>query len=148
MSHFTEIQVDFLQKNEKHLVAALEEQFGKGNVEVHENGVGLMGYGGDDRSRLSRDNPNYAPRCQIVIRRRYVGSASNDVGYCRTEDGKYTAYISDYDKGYHYNKAKQDKVLFEYTAKVSEAALKAKGYTYKRVAQKDGTVKIIASKYM
>jgi len=147
MSHFTEIKVNFLQKNEKQLVAALETLFGEGHVEVHDDGASLQGYHGDDRSSLSKSNPNYAPPCHIIIRRKHVGSASNDIGYQRTEDGKYVAYISDYDKGSHYSTAKQNKVLQEYTAKVTEKQLKSQGYAMKREVQKDGTIKLFATKY-
>lgn len=147
MSHFTEVKVDFLQKNEKQLVAALEVQFGEGNVEFHEEGSSLKGYHGDDRSKLPVSNPNYAPPCHIVIRRKNIGSASNDVGYRRTEDGKYVAYISDFDKGANFNQAKQNKVAQEYAARVSEKQLKNQGYTVKRVPGKNGAMQIVATKF-
>ena len=147
MSHFTEIKVNFLQKNEKQLVAALESIFGEGTVEVHENGAALYGYTGDNRAQLSKTNPNYAPPCHLIIRRKHVGGASNDVGYQRTEDGKYVAYISDYDKNSNFSAQKQNKVLQEYTAKVTEKQLKSQGYSMKREVQKDGTIKLFATKY-
>jgi hypothetical protein len=147
MSHFTEIKVDFLQKNEKQFIAGLEAQFGEGNVEVHEEGAALFGYQGDNRANQGKNSANYAPPCHIIIRRKHVGSASNDVGYRRTEDGSYVAYISDFDKGGNFNKAKQTKVLQEYTAKVSEKQMKSQGYTLKRVTEKDGTIKLYATKY-
>lgn len=147
MSHFTEIKVNFLQKNEKQLVAALETIFGEGNVEVHDDGASLVGYTGDNRSTLSKSNPNYAPPCHLIIRRKHVGGASNDIGYQRTEDGKYVSYISDYDKGSNFSAAKQNKVLQEYTAKVTEKQLKSQGYAMKREVQKDGTIKLFATKY-
>ena len=147
MSHFTEIKVDFLQKNEKALIAALEAQFGEGNVEVHENGAALYGYQGDNRANKSKNSADYAPPCHIIIRRKHVGSASNDVGYQRTEDGKYVAYISDYDKGHHFNAKKQNSVMQEYTAEVTEKQLKSQGYSMKRVTEKDGTIKLYATKY-
>lgn len=147
MSHFTEISVDFLQKNEACLVSALEEQFGKGNIEVHEKGSALFGFQGDNRAQRGPTSSDYAPPCHLIIRRKHVGGASNDVGYRRTEDGKYVAYISDYDKSANFPAAKQNKVLMEYTAQVSERQLKKQGYTYKRVTEKDGTIKLYASKY-
>lgn len=147
MSHFTEIKVNFLQKNEKQLVAALESIFGEGTVEVHEDGAALFGYQGDNRAQLSQSNGNYAPPCHLIIRRKHVGGASNDVGYQRTEDGKYVAYISDYDKHSNFSPQKQNKVLQEYTAKVTEKQLKSQGYAMKREVQKDGTIKLFATKY-
>jgi hypothetical protein len=57
------------------------------------------------------------------------------------------AYISDYDKNTHFNEPKQNKVLQEYTAKVTEKQLKSQGYSMKREVQKDGTIKLFATKY-
>lgn len=146
MSHFTEVQVNFKQENEKDLIAALEAHFGEGHVEVHEEGAGLFGYGGDDRSK-NKKGANYAPPCHIVIRRKHVGGASNDVGYLRDGKGGYTAYVSDFDKGGNYSQSKQDAVAQDYAERVSMRSLKAKGYTVVRKKEKDGTVHLSASKY-
>jgi D-alanine-D-alanine ligase-like ATP-grasp enzyme len=147
MSHFTEIKVDFLQKYERQLIEALEAQFGAGNVEVHEDGAPLYGYQGDNRSLLDRSSPDYAPPCHIIIRRNNVGSAANDVGYRRTGDGKYVAYISEFDKKRNFDVEKQNFVMQEYTARVAEKQLKSQGYSLKRVKEKDGTIKLYATKY-
>lgn len=147
MSHFTAVEVDFQSKNESCLIEALEEIYGKGNIQHSADGIALYGYGGDDRSKLAKNNPNYAPKCQIVIRRQHVGSSSNDVGYCRTEDGKYKAYVSDYDKGYNFNASKQKVVKQNYTAAITKKQLKAQGYTVSMSKNKDGTLKISASKF-
>jgi len=147
MSHFAEIKVDFDQKNESDLVSALEKQFGEGNVLVSENGLPLFGFQGDNRAEKAKTSADYAPPCEIVIRRKHVGGASNDVGYKRTEDGKYAAYISDYDKRSTFTTAKQNSVAQEYTAKVAERKLKAQGYITKRVTLDSGKIKITGSKY-
>lgn len=147
MSHFTEMKVDYLQKNEAQLVAALEECFGEGTVEVHENGAALYGYHGDNRANLKSSNPNYAPPCHIIIRRSNVGTSSNDVGYRRTEDGKYQAYISDFDQGGHFNKTKQEKVTQSYTVGVTTKQMKLQGYTVKKTSEK-GAIKLLVSKYI
>jgi hypothetical protein len=147
MSHFSEIKVDFSQKYEKELVAALEEKFGKGHVEIHPEGAALFGFQGDNRAHANQNSPDYAPPCHIIIRRKHVGASANDVGYRRTEDGKYVAYISDYDKGSTFQPKKQNEVAQSYAEKVSTKQLKAKGYTVKRQVQKDGTIKLIATRY-
>lgn len=148
MSHFTEIKVSFLQKNEKALIAALEEHFGKGKVEVHEDGAALYGYHGDNRATLPKNNPNYAPPCHLIVRRKDVGSASNDIGYRRSEDGTYVAYISDYDKSTHFTAVQQKNVLQEYTATVAQTQLKKQGYTLKKTKDKNGLIKLEAVKYV
>jgi hypothetical protein len=147
MSHFTEMKVNFKTTHEKEFVAALESSFGKGNIEVYENGTSLIGYQGDSRANLPKSSPDYAPLCHIVIRRKVVGPSSNDVGYRRTEDGSYAAYISEFDQGRNFQKKKQDAVAQDYTTRVAEKSLKTKGYTLKRTVLKDGTVKLVATKY-
>jgi hypothetical protein len=144
MSHFAEIEVDFDQEHEAELIAALEEQFGKGHVEVHEKGAGLYGYGGDLRSEASPKSANYAPPCELVIRRQHVGGASNDVGYKRTENGKYKAFISDYDQGGNFSTAKQNAVAQNYGVSVAMRTLKADGWKVHTVKQDDGSVKVVA----
>lgn len=145
MSHFTEIRVAFSQQNEAELIAALELQFGKGSVDVHNEPVGLHGVAGDDRSKASVTSADYAPPCHLVIRQRHVGRSSNDIGYRRTEDGKYVAYISDWDRGANFNPAKQNRVLQEYTLRTSEKQCRNKGYTsFNRVRQDDGSIRLEA----
>jgi|WetSurMetagenome_2_1015567.scaffolds.fasta_scaffold456720_3 hypothetical protein len=147
MSHFVEMQVPFDVKNEAHLIAALEKQFGVGNVQANPGGIALHGYEGNDRSKLDHSNPNWAPRCEIVIRRQHVGNASNDVGYHRLENGKYAAYVSDFDRAHHYGADKQGLVAQEYTLRVAEARLKAQGYTLQRETDTAGHVHLKASRY-
>lgn len=70
------------------LVAALEDLgFGRAAIEVHAESVALVGYEGRERD----------PRAHVVIRRQHVGSASNDLGFERTDTG-YRAHVSDYDR--------------------------------------------------
>jgi hypothetical protein len=65
-----------------------------GYTEV-ENHIGnpqqLVGYHGDLR----------AQRADLIIRRKHIGSASNDIGFVKSADGTYAAIISDYDSGRH-----------------------------------------------
>lgn len=142
MSHFTSVEVEYEQKNEKELIEALEKQFGKGHVEVHPKGGALIGWHGDDRSKLSHKDPNYAPPCELIIRRKYVGGSSNDVGFKRTENGKYIAYISDFDKGTNVNLDKQSSIAMEYGMRVAERQLKAEGWNTTRINEKDGSVTV------
>lgn len=69
------------------LLAALADLgFDSGMVEVHATPVHLVGYGGDQREQTAN----------IVIRRRHVGTASNDVGFLASATG-YQAFVSGYD---------------------------------------------------
>lgn len=128
MSHFCEIEVDFDVEATQELIEALETQFGKGNVEYHENGSDLFGYEGANRSKKSPASPDYAPPCEIVIRRQHVGGAANDVGFKAMPNGKYKGFVSEYDNGHTFTAPKRAAVSTEYCGKVFEKMAKAKGY--------------------
>ena len=76
---------DIVFKNEALLLAALAE-LGYTTVERGE-ALPLYGYQGDERSE----------RAQLVVRRKHIGVASNDLGFARTTEG-YTPIISEYDQ--------------------------------------------------
>lgn len=76
---------DVVFKNEALLVAALGD-LGYKEVECGE-ALPLYGYQGDERTE----------RAQLVVRRKHVGVASNDLGFARTEQG-FTPIISEYDQ--------------------------------------------------
>jgi len=76
---------DVIFTNQALLLAALAD-LGYTEVEQGE-GLHLYGYQGDVR----------AERAEVVVRRRFIGSASNDLGFARTGVG-YTPVISEYDQ--------------------------------------------------
>lgn len=74
--------------DEECLLAALAELgWDHGKVEVHAMPVRLVGYGGDGRPQTAN----------LVIPRRHLGPASNDLGFLATQTG-YQAIVSDYDR--------------------------------------------------
>ena len=85
VSHFTRVKTQF--KSSENLVRALKAM-GFKQVEQHASPKGLYGYRGDLRSDTAH----------IIVRRKYVGGASNDLGFIRREDGTYEAIISAYDR--------------------------------------------------
>jgi len=88
MSRYCDVQTEFTDLNA--LLAALAELgFTEDQVEVHEAAEHLVGYQGDTRKEMAH----------VIIRRRHIGRASNDVGFFRKDDGTYAAIISDYDRG-------------------------------------------------
>lgn len=89
MSHFTRVRTAL--RDAELLVAALGKA-GFGTVELHEQPQTLYGYRGDARSQ----------KAEVVVRRRYIGGSSNDIGFARKEDGAFEAIISEYDRR-HYN---------------------------------------------
>lgn len=58
-------------------------------IQQHKSAVNLEGFGGDKREQTA----------EIVIPRRAVGGAANDIGFKLQEDGTYEAIISEYDQG-------------------------------------------------
>jgi hypothetical protein len=89
MSAYSETRTTF--KDAALLLEALKEM-GYGEVECHiGNPQQLVGYHGDLR----------ADKADIIIRRKHIGSASNDIGFRRGADGTYGAIISDYDSHKH-----------------------------------------------
>ena len=74
-------------KDRECLLKALAE-CGYGTVEEGES-LSLYGYQGDRRPETAN----------IVVRRKFIGSASNDLGFQKTDAG-YVAVISEYDQQY------------------------------------------------
>lgn len=77
MSHFTRIKTGI--KHTDVLVKALTKM-GFKHIEIHETAQPLYGYQGDRRSDTA----------EVIIRRKYIGRMSNDVGFKRQENGNFT----------------------------------------------------------
>src|SRR3954466_10186561 len=76
---------DYVLKDRRLLLAALADL---GYAEVEEGeALPLYGYQGDRRPETA----------ELVVRRRHLGSASNDVGFARTPAG-YVPIVSEYDQ--------------------------------------------------
>ncbi|UCG02566.1 MAG: DUF1257 domain-containing protein [Candidatus Heimdallarchaeota archaeon] len=88
MSRYCKVETEF--KNESALIAALMEtqRWTKQQIEVHSTPKHLFGYTGDKRKEIAH----------IIIRRKHVGSASNDLGFIKNSNGQYEAIVSQYDK--------------------------------------------------
>jgi Protein of unknown function (DUF1257) len=85
MSHFTKLRTQITDVSG--LIKALAD-VGFKDVETHETAQHLYGYQGDMRLQTA----------EVIIRRKYVGQASNDIGFKRQEDGTFEAVISEYDR--------------------------------------------------
>lgn len=128
MSKYHVVELEFI--DEKALVSAIEELGYK--PEIHENPAQLYGYQGDKRKQ----------RAHIVIPRKQVGQASNDVGFEKI-DGKYIMHVSAYDMIKWKKKAGELNQL--YTANRLGSLLKRKAGTYsmgQKRKKKDGTLQI------
>jgi hypothetical protein len=100
MSHFTVLRTHITDVES--LVKALAE-LGFPQVEVHQTAQHLYGYQGDVRPQTA----------EVIIRRQFIGRASNDIGFKRQEDGTFDAIISDYDRArYHVARARLEEQGF------------------------------------
>ena len=136
MSHFSEFTCKMT--SEKYLVMALEEMGFKGKIEVHEIAKQLYGFQGDLRQQ----------KAHIIIRKQYVGNASNDIGFEKMPDGTFRIWISDYDKA-KYNQKWIEKLKTTYSyLKINDAA-KKKGYmtTFKKDEEK-GKITLTLSRWV
>lgn len=94
MSHNTVLKTSI--RSREALILALEEECPrwKGHIEVHEKPQAMYGY--DDELRPTK--------AEVIIRRNYVGSAANDLGFALQPDGSWSAIISEYDTRQGYNR--------------------------------------------
>jgi hypothetical protein len=135
MSHFTTIKTNITDINA--LLKALQEQ-GFQSVEVHENAQPLYGYQGDIRPE----------KAEVIIRRKYVGNQSNDIGFQRQADGNFKAIISEYDR----NKYSQDWLnsltqRYGYHQLIMKAP--SEGFTIEEEETiDDGTIRIVLGRWI
>ncbi|MEU8799600.1 DUF1257 domain-containing protein [Spirillospora sp. NPDC048819] len=130
MSHFTTVRTTITDQDR--LVAVLHE-LGFPEVESHGEAAHLYGYRGDRRPE----------RAEVVVRRRYIGSASNDLGFHRTSDGTFEAVISDYDRS-RYDRRWLQKVAQRYGRLTALAYAESNGFdvTAEKTDDQTGEVRL------
>lgn len=114
MSHYSAIRTQMVSTDA--LVAALGE-LGFAEVEVHDEPQALIGYLGDQRRQ----------RAQVIIRRKHVGTASNDIGFVRRDDGTFEAIVSDFDRR-AYGEAWMKRLMARYAYHATLATLTRDGF--------------------
>jgi hypothetical protein len=130
MSHYTSIKTRIQDRGA--LVKALAD-VGFTSVEIHEAPQHLVGYMGDKRLQTA----------DIIIRKRYVGAASNDIGFHRCEDGSYEAIISDYDRT-KYSPVWLQRLTQRYAYHVTCSKLELQGfYLATDEVQRDGQIHLM-----
>ena len=135
MSHYTELKINALVKNESDLIAALEEYFGKGNVEVSDELLPLTGY---DKAAGKRANIRVK---KDAVAKANGGYAYNDLGYERQSDGTYRLHVDPVD----FKQDAQERVAQDYAQRVATRKLKAMGYAYKTIKDAQGRITISAT---
>lgn len=126
MSHYVDIVTEI--KDQDALVRALERVGFKGKIEVHETAQNLYGYQGDLRD----------VKAHVIIRKRYVGGASNDIGFEKKAE-KFVFHISEFDQGIgeyngrtdaKYGKTWQTKLQTYYGVEKAKIEFEHKGWSY------------------
>lgn len=105
MSHYTVIQTRI--REVPALVEALRA-LGYPQVEVHEEAQHLFGYQGDIRAQTA----------EVIVRRQYVGTAANDIGFKRQPNGEFEAIISEFDRRAHCSESWLKRLNYEYARNV------------------------------
>jgi len=106
------------------------------NPQVRKVAKHLYGYMGDRREQVAN----------IIIPKSQVGSASNDVGFQRTSDGKYIMHVSEYDRS---SKSFREDLLKQLYAKHNLLRVinsKTKYKLKKQEKEKDGKIRIRLSR--
>ena len=135
MSHYTEIEI--AMSDQAALLAALARLgFGPKKVEIHEEPHQLYGYQGDMRSQ----------KAHIILRRRYVGSAINDIGFERLEDGTFKAHISSFDRSTQYGDPWIGKLKQGYGVEKAKAEARRRGYRAKEETLPNGRIRLTMSR--
>jgi Protein of unknown function (DUF1257) len=134
MSHFTSIKTQI--KQVEPLLQALAD-LGFQAVEVHETAQPLFGFRGDVRSQTA----------EVIIRRQYVGAASNDIGFKRQADGTFEAIISDYDRQV-YAPQWLNQLTQRYGYHLLKATVPQQGFTVEEEeVLADGTIRLVVGRW-
>lgn len=133
MSKYTEVQLEIMDAAcLKDTLKAMGYDF-----EEHQEPQKLEGYLGDTRE----------DKAHIIIKRRSLTAASNDLGFYKQPNGKYKMIISDYDR--HAKKVRTDfmeRLTKEYAvAKLKKQCLKMGATITQQTQMKDGRIKIKAT---
>jgi hypothetical protein len=110
-------------------------------IERHQEPVPLFGWQGDPRPE----------RAEIVIRRRWVGTHSNDIGFARQPDGTWRALISEYDQRHAgrwgpYDQAWLGRLSQAYALHHLSRAYQARGWRVAAQRNADGTITLTAER--
>jgi len=131
MSHFTYIKTQF--KNREALIKALND-VGYNHLEEGSN-LSLYGYRGDKRSQTA----------DIVVRRKYLSNASNDIGF-KWQGDHYEAIISEYDRRVFPDFVQR--IQRKYTYHALMAVAEEKGFTVEsEEVDEQGQVKIVLGRW-
>ncbi len=106
------------------LIEALGEM-GYNTVEVHDIPQQLIDFQGRPTHYVDKTGD----KAHIIVRRRYVGGAANDLGFVKKADGSFSAIISAFDSGKH-NAGWLNNLKKNYTEKVAIKTAAKNGFKF------------------
>jgi hypothetical protein len=129
-------------KDKSLLILALGELgFNIGDLEVNANAQQLYDYTG----KATHYTDALGDRAEIIIRRKYVGSAANDIGFRANANGRYEAIISAFDRSSNgYNEQWLGRLTAAYARQGVIAKMQKQGYRYvPDSARKNGKTELV-----
>ncbi|MBY0549276.1 MAG: DUF1257 domain-containing protein [Candidatus Obscuribacterales bacterium] len=132
VSHYTKIKTSI--SDAAFLVKALND-LGFAHVDRHETAQNLYGYQNDRRTQTA----------EVIIRKQYVGAASNDIGFSREADGSLSAIISEFDQ-LKYGAAWLNQVTQRYAYHAVINKLAEQGFSIESEHAEKGQIKISLSR--
>lgn len=141
MSHYNKIKTKL--KCKASLVKALAKMgFDKEKIQVHDTAVHLEGWHGEQRPETA----------EIVLPRKHVGGAANDIGFKKQADGTFEAIISDNEGGRNqghgrYGQDWQNKLSKHYSVEQSKNAFTANGWSYQEKTDPKGRVQLVGTRW-
>jgi hypothetical protein len=131
VSKYRRIETTF--KDEDTLARALQDVCADLSIafEHHKEGSHLVGYQGDQRKETA----------QYIIRRKFIDSCANDLGFHRNESGAFEAVISEYDSTNN-GQVILNKIRQRYARLQVEKLARLRGLRVEEVKSNDGTIRL------
>lgn len=130
MSHYTRVRT---RLTDGHVLVEALRAMGFKSPELHSLPQPLVGYRGDRRNQTA----------EVIVRRKEVGRASNDIGFARRGDGTYEAIISEFDSR-KYNAAWLSRLDHAYAVAGVKQFARDGGFEIAETeTEKGGTVRLV-----
>jgi hypothetical protein len=101
-------------------------------IELHVEPTNLYGYHGDRRADLAN----------VIVRRKFIGAASNDIGFLKQADGTYNVIISEFDR-HKFTEGWETRLTDAYNEERVIKECRLMGYSY-QIEEKNGERQLIA----
>lgn len=115
-----------------------EKGYTEDKIEHHSTAQPLVDFQGHQTKYVDKNGD----KAEIIIRRRHVGGAANDIGFKKQADGTYSAIISQFDKHKH-NDAWMADLKKRYAEKKIKKTASQHGMTFvKKIETPNGGFKL------